>query len=129
MSNKTNRKNRTNQTPNWPSSNGYFTVNELFQANPEIIKITLRVKLKKAIDEAKSIAVIGSKKGSHGRPSLVYAMTPVSQEVINKARSEGIDIVGDTDLVKVLEITPVNEATATPVQVSAPAPDSVVVSH
>ena len=113
MSNKTTRKNRTNLTLKWPDSE-YFTVNELFDANPEFIRITLRVRLKKEIDEAKAVAVIGSKKGSHGRPALVYTMTPVSQETIDKARTDGIDIVGDNDLVKVLEITPVNETMVSP---------------
>ena len=114
MSNKTNRKNRTDLTVNWPSSNEYFTVKDLFQLNPQFIKITLRVRLRKAIEEQRTVAVIGTMMGSKGRPSLVYAMTPVSQELVESARqNKQMSIVGENELVKVLEITP----TADPVNV------------
>ena len=129
MSNKTTRKNRTNLTLKWPSTTGYFTVNELFESNPEFIRITLRVRLKKEIEDSKTVAVIGTKKGSHGRPALVYSLTPVNQEVIDKARADGVDIVGDNDLVKVLEITPVNETSVPTVPVSAVVSTPTAVVH
>jgi len=128
MSNKTTRKNRTNLTLKWPT-NEYFTVNELFDANPEFIRITLRVRLKKEIEDSKTVAVIGTKKGNHGRPAMVYSMTPVNQEVIDRARADGVDVVGDNDLVKVLEIAPVNESTTVVTPVQATSSNPAVVSH
>ena len=116
MSNKPNRKNRTDLVVNWPTNGKHFTVNDLFDLNPEFIRITLRVRLQKAITETKTVAVIGTLAGNKGRPKQVYVMTPVSREIIEEARlNEKITIVPDGELVKVLEITPTITDTPTPV--------------
>ena len=52
MSNKkTDRKNKTNLTVTWPSNDTYFGVSDLANLNKDFIAITLRVRLKNALDE------------------------------------------------------------------------------
>ena len=48
---KTTRKNKTNLTIIWPANTEYFTTETLHALNPNFINITLRVRLKKAIEE------------------------------------------------------------------------------
>ena len=45
---KTDRKNKTNLTVTWPSN--VFTIKELNAQNTDFVEITLRVRMKKAID-------------------------------------------------------------------------------
>lgn len=90
MENKTQRKNKVNQTITWPSATQYFTVNDLFALNPDIPKITLRVRLDKLMAAGQMVKVIGQKNGGKGRPSKIHAMLPVSQEVLDKAKADNV---------------------------------------
>jgi len=87
---KTQRKNKTNLVMKWPSHDEYFTIKSLLEANPEFIKITLRVRVKKAIDELKTVVEIGSKNVKDGRPYKAYAMAPASKLALEKAHNDGI---------------------------------------
>ena len=98
------RKNRTNLVVNWPSRDTYFTIKQLHAINPQFVLITLTVRVDKAVNITNSVACIGTYKGPIGAPSKVYAMTPVSQKVITLARDNGVEIVGSSELVRLLEI-------------------------
>lgn len=101
---KTNRKNKTNLVVNWPT--GWFTVDSLLADNAEFEKITLRVRVNKALED-KSVAVIGTLKGSKGRPKLVFASTPVSQQTLIDAKSAGTVLDNDTtNVMSVVDVKP-----------------------
>jgi hypothetical protein len=98
------RKNKTSQTVTWPTSN-YFTIVELQKLNSKFINITLRVRLANEIESGK-IAEIGSIPGGKGRPQKVFSKTPITEIVLNKAKSCGITLVDNAiKLVKVVTIT------------------------
>lgn len=104
--NKTTRKNKTNLTINWPSNTEYFTTDSLQALNPSFINITLRVRLKKAIEEESAVAVIGTKNGGKGRPKLIMAMRPVLQSVVDQAKQDPqIQIDDETKLIPFMDIT------------------------
>lgn len=121
MSNrKTQRKNKTKQVITWPSHDTYFTIDSLVESNPHMLTssgsdITLRVRLNKAItEEPFEVAVIGQKNCGKGRPQLVFAMRPVKQTAIDKAKSDGISI-DVNKLITVMEISPQTPVTIMPV--------------
>lgn len=88
--NKTDRKNKTNLTVTWPPIGTLFTIKELLASNPGFYEITLRVRLDKAIKKDKLVSVIGHKNVGKGRPTMVLAMNPVSQELLDSAYASGI---------------------------------------
>lgn len=110
--NKTNRKNKTNLIVNWPS--GWFTVDSLLADNPEFEKITLRVRVNNAIKD-NSVGVIGTFKGSLGRPKIVFATLPVSQETLIDAKVAGTILDNDmTDVMTVVDVKSYSESTDVP---------------
>jgi hypothetical protein len=114
MSNKkTNRKNKTNLTVTWPSADKYFTIADLMETNKEFIPITLRVRLKNAIDDG-TVAEIGTIHGGKGRPKLAFAMNPVTEDVLATARQAEVVLHDKYNTVKVLDVT--NKPTETPVE-------------
>jgi hypothetical protein len=100
---KTDRKNKTNLTVNWPSNDTYFGVSELTNLNKEFIAITLRVRLKNALDEG-VVTQIGTVHGGKGRPKLAFAMSPVTESAITAARSAGVVLVDKYNTVNVLDV-------------------------
>jgi hypothetical protein len=105
MSNKkTNRKNKTNLTVTWPSADKYFTIADLMETNKEFIPITLRVRLKNAIDDG-TVAEIGTIHGGKGRPKLAFAMNPVTEDVLATARQAEVVLHDKYNTVKVLDVT------------------------
>jgi hypothetical protein len=114
MSNKkTNRKNKTNLTVTWPSADKYFTIVDLMETNKEFIPITLRVRLKNAIDDG-TVAEIGTIHGGKGRPKLAFAMNPVTEDVLATARQAEVVLHDKYNTVKVLDVT--SKPTETPVK-------------
>jgi hypothetical protein len=114
MSNKkTNRKNKTNLTVTWPSANKYFTIADLMETNKEFIPITLRVRLKNAIDDG-TVVEIGTIHGGKGRPKLAFAMNPVTEDVLATARQAEVVLHDKYNTVKVLDVT--SKPTETPVE-------------
>ena len=101
---KTQRKNNTNLTVTWPDASSYFTIKDLRSTNTDFVEITLRVRLKKAIDEDKTVGVIGTTNPGKGRPSLVFAMRPVLQSVLDSAKAAGIQLDDQTKLVNVMTV-------------------------
>jgi hypothetical protein len=120
MSNKkTNRKNKTNLTVTWPSADKYFTIADLMETNKEFIPITLRVRLKNAIDDG-TVAEIGTIHGGKGRPKLAFAMNPVTEDVLATARQAEVVLHDKYNTVKVLDVTnkPAETSVETEVEVS-----------
>lgn len=104
MSNKkTDRKNKTNLTVTWPSNDTYFGVSDLANLNKDFIAITLRVRLKNALDEG-VVTQIGAVHGGKGRPKLAFAMSPVTDAAINAARTAGVVLSDKYDAVNVLDV-------------------------
>lgn len=102
--------NKNNRTINWPTTS-YFTFENLLELNPSFDKkITLRVRLANAI-ESGTVAEIGTVPGGHGRPPKVYALTPVTQIVLDKAESDGLTIPGESR--KLVNVANINSPTKT----------------
>lgn len=109
MNRKTQRKNKTKQVVNWPSTGEYFTILSLIESNKHMLtasgsNITLRVRLNKAITEENLVTAIGQKNCGKGRPQLVFAMRPVNPLVVEKARLDGITI-DSPKLMTIVEIS------------------------
>jgi hypothetical protein len=94
---KTNRQNKTGLSVNWP--NGFYTMDSS-ESHPNITNlwdqnrhfaalITLRVRLTNALED-NQVVKLGTIKGSKGRPKLVFANVPVSQDTIDAARNAGV---------------------------------------
>ncbi len=116
---KTQRKNKTKQVLNWPSADGYFTIKQLVAMNqhmltnaPKPSDITIRVRLKKAIDELNLVAEIGSKNCGKGRPEKAFAMRPVKQSALDQAKANGI-ILDSPKLLTVMDVSPTTQPTPT----------------
>jgi hypothetical protein len=99
---KTDRKNKTNLTVNWPTN--IFTIEELNEKNPEFVNITLRVRIKKAITD-NMVSEIGYLHNGKGRPRVVLACNPINQEHIADAKSKGV-VLKDGLTVNVLNVIP-----------------------
>jgi len=95
MDKKTSRKNNTGQVVNYPDGDKFWTIKDLHKLNPQFgPEITLRVRLAKAIKLTKTVAVIGDKMNSHGRPEMVCAVCQkdgkVKASTIAAAKAAGI---------------------------------------
>lgn len=101
---KTNRKNKTNLSVTWPAPGKYFTIVDLMNTNKDFIQITLRVRLKNAIDEG-TVAEIGTIHGGKGRPKLAFAMNPVTEDVLADARQSEVILHDKYNTIKVLDVT------------------------
>lgn len=86
MANKTNKKNTTNIE--WPADS-HFTIDDVQNKYPDVVNITLRFRVKKAI-ESKEIVVIGKIKPAIGRPKIVFARANPSKELLEAARTAGV---------------------------------------
>lgn len=100
---KTDRKNKTNLTVTWPSNDTYFGVSDLTALNSDFISITLRVRLKNALDDG-SVSQIGTVHGGKGRPKLAFVMNPVNEAAINAARNAGVMLADKFNTVNVLDV-------------------------
>jgi hypothetical protein len=98
---KTDRKNKTNQTINWPSN--IFTIKELNAQNPDFVEITLRTRMKKSMDSGE-ITDIGVLHNGKGRPTLVFVYGTATNEHIEEAKSRQV-ILKDVSSVNVVKIT------------------------
>lgn len=103
---KTDRKNKTNLTVTWPSN--IFTIKELNAKNPDFVEITLRVRLKKALDSGE-ITDIGVLHNGKGRPTLVFVHGTPTKEHIEEAKSRQV-ILKESPTVNVIKITNVPTA-------------------
>jgi hypothetical protein len=115
-------KNKTKRVVVWPTTS-YFTFSDLLALNPEYneVKITLRVKLTKAIEEEGKYAEIGFVPGNHGRPPKVYATVPVTKLVLDKAEQEGVQLVDRAreKFINVVSVTDSVSMTSIPTNISS----------
>ncbi len=100
----------------WPEN--HFTINDVQKLVPNMVNITLRFRVKRAI-ELKVIKAIGKIKPAIGRPMLVFAKNPVDESVIAKARAAGVlplETESTSAKVKVMDVVkatpPTDAATA-----------------
>jgi hypothetical protein len=134
---KTNRQNKTGLSVNWPT--GFYTM-ESSESHPNIVNlwdqnrhfaalITLRVRLTNALED-NQVVKLGTIKGSKGRPKLVFANAPVSQETIDAARNAGV-VLDDNipNVVNVVSVKPtdveVTDVVETPVHTDTTVPQTV----
>jgi len=99
---KTDRKNKTNQVVKWPSADSFFTVKTINADNSDFKEITLRVRLKTALDEG-LISALGTIPGGKGRPTIAFAMNPVSSKALDAAKNAQVNL-HDRYLVNVVNI-------------------------
>ncbi len=125
---KTQRKNKTKQVVSWPSTDTYFTIEDLVSLNQHMLtssgsNITLRVRLSNAVSPNDGsipiVAEIGQKNLGKGRPQKAYAMRPVKQSAINKATADGIS-VDVPKIMPIMEISVQPNVMPTPTQVPTP---------
>jgi hypothetical protein len=83
---KNNKKNTTNIE--WPSDS-HFTIDDVQTKYPDVVNITLRFRVKKAI-ESKEIIVIGKIKPAIGRPKIVFARANPTKELLEAAKAAGV---------------------------------------
>lgn len=119
-------KNKISQSVVWPTTT-FFTIlpndqgfTDLQGLNKKFINITLRVRLTNAIVNGK-VAEIGSIPGGKGRPLKVFAFTPITRIILDKAKAEGINPVDNADkllnVISVMNNTPT--AMVNPVAISS----------
>ena len=106
---KTDRINKTKLSVAWPKS--LFTIKELHAENPNFVEITLRVRLKKAIDSGE-VCELGTMHNGKGRPTNILVYGPVTQNHI--------------DLAKIRDITLKSEKMLTVANISNKSLDSVI---
>ena len=105
MTNKTTSK--KNSTIQWPTS--HFTIEDLQKTHPDVVNITLRFRVKKALDN-KDIVTIGKIKPAIGRPKLVFSRPSPSKELLEAASSAGVIVTGSSETVTVAEVRNTTEA-------------------
>ena len=92
----------------WPSAS-HFTIEELSKKYPSVINITLRFRIKRAL-ENKEIVVNGKVKPAIGRPRLVFAKANPTKEILDAASKVGVlPLVDET---KTTSSVPVADVTA-----------------
>lgn len=105
---KTTKKNAL--TIEWPST--HFTIDDVQSKYPTVVNITLRFRVKKAI-ENKEIVTIGKIKPAIGRPKLVFAKANPSKELLEAAKAVGVLSLDEKATVTVAELTADKKATKT----------------
>lgn len=87
MSNTTNSKKNSTAAIEWPT--GHFTIEDIQNKYPDVVNITLRFRVKKAV-EGKEIVNIGKVKPAIGRPKIVYSRANPSKELLEAAKTAGV---------------------------------------
>ena len=108
---KTGRKNKTKTQLKLMAS--HFTIAQLMVENPDMKEITLRVKLKKFVDDG-VVSELGTLHMAKDRPKLVFSVAPVSKQTVESAKNAGV-MFSESMSVKILDIKD------SPVTVSEPA--------
>lgn len=121
--NKTSKKNSL--TIEWPTS--HFTIDDVQGKYPDVVNITLRFRVKKAV-ESKEIVTIGKIKPVIGRPKLVFARANPTKELLEAAKAAGVisnetlaavavaEVKSDKKTKTVVPVTASTSAVTTPAQ-------------
>jgi len=102
------QENKVKQDVIWPNT-PFFIIKDVFNLNPNVKEITLRVRLENAINGGK-FAKIGTIPNDKklGAPQKVIAVTPVTQIILNKAESTGVTLVDNAkQLINVISVSPI----------------------
>jgi hypothetical protein len=97
----------------WPV-NGHFTIEDLQSQHPDIINITLRFRVNKAI-EAGELTSIGKIKPAIGRPKLVLVRGKPNQPTLDAAKAAGVILDTQTDIAVAVPVATVNDTCEAPV--------------
>lgn len=115
MSNKTSKK--SGVVIEWPTDT-HFTVKNMESKYTDMVPITLRFRLKKAV-ENKEIVLIGKVKPAIGRPCLVFAKNNPSRELLENATKAGVLPIEDKkSSVTVAEVKAAKKTTTPAVEVN-----------
>lgn len=120
---------RNSVTIEWPAT-GHFTIEDLQKKYPSMVNITLRFRVKKALDN-KEISTVGRIKPAIGRPRLVFVKGPSTKDAVEAALKAGVlplkepaASVGTTDFASTTattksdkKVAPVAPVSSTPVTV------------
>lgn len=87
MSNNNKTSKKTARTIEWPTS--HFTIDDIQSKYPDVVNITLRFRVKKAM-ENKEIVTIGKIKPAIGRPKIVFASANPSSDILAAAKVAGV---------------------------------------
>lgn len=82
-----NTKKKNTANIEWPTS--HFTIDDIQSKYPDVVNITLRFRVKKAV-EKKEIVTIGKIKPAIGRPKIVFAAANPSKELLDAAKAAGV---------------------------------------
>jgi hypothetical protein len=116
---------RTNTTIEWPAT-GHFTIDDLQQKYPSMVNITLRFRVKKALD-LNEISAVGKIKPAIGRPRLVFVKGVATKEVLAAIYATGILPLEKPTSVNVGEIESKNKKSAKAVDTTVTQPATVTV--
>ena len=72
----------------WPE-NTHFSIEDVQAKYEKSPNITIRFRINQAL-EAKTIVRLGKTQGGVGRPILMFAKNPASNEVLTKAKAAGV---------------------------------------
>lgn len=78
---------KKNKNINW--IDGTFTIGELIKQNDHIIPITLRVRLKKMIENGE-VTELGTLPTKMGRPQMLLTKNKVTDDILSEAKSKDI---------------------------------------
>lgn len=122
MSNNNKTSKKTARMIEWPTS--HFTIDDIQSKYPDVVNITLRFRVKKAM-ENKEIVTIGKIKPSIGRPKLVFARANPTRELFDAAKSAGVISTESLATVSVAEVSS-DKKTKTVVPATATASTSLL---
>ena len=109
---------RTTTTIEWPST-GHFTIDDLQQKYPSMVNITLRFRVKKALD-LNEISAVGKIKPAIGRPRLVFVKGVATKEALVAIYATGILPLEKPTSVNVGEIKSEGKKSTKSVDATAP---------
>lgn len=108
---KTDRKNKTNLDVTWPKDS-IFTINDLHKKNKDFVLITLRVRLKKAID-AGEVMDIGVLHNGKGRPTNVFVYGKPTNKHLEQAKEREVIIKSGLESQMSVTVLSVNKEEST----------------
>ena len=86
MSNKTKKKKLVIE---WPTS--FFSIQDIQDKYPDAVNITLRFRITKA-QENGDITLIGQTPKAVGRPTIMFAPEPITNELLTAAEEAGVQL-------------------------------------
>jgi hypothetical protein len=108
----------------WPST-GHFTIDDMQKKYPDMVNITLRFRMKKALENSE-ISSIGRIKPAIGRPRLVFVKGLVTEAAQKAATAAGILPPIDSTSVGATEFNSTTTPATSKTEVVAPSTKTLV---